>query len=487
MAMVNAAFLWHGLHGRFAHALSRLPPLTGRKPGRLERWALYKLGMHQTAGHAPSACHTDPISEFARTVSAASCGHAQAAMDSLNALRQRRAISRLRIPLAHALAQLMPEAALQLLETSQRPPAALLIALLLRNGKAVEARERLRALPAAAFRQQPELHLLHANACGGMPSKQLQRLNAFLSAHALPPLRLLDSSLPPSTMNVGAAEPYCQARGPLVTVLMTTFRSGLRAVSAIESVLAQSYHDLELIVIDDASDDDTPALVAQLASRDARLRLIRLPRNVGTFVAKRIGLAQAKGEFVTCHDSDDWMHPERLARQVAPLLANPRLIATTSDWVRIQDDGAFYARQVHPFKRINPASPLFRRERILRETGAWDCVRTGADSEFLARLALVYGAKAIKKIRQPLTLGSHRPGSLMTAAVTGYSDAGISWHRLAYWEAWSHWHIATLAKNQVPRIPASIRDAALNRPFPIQTNQCIAAGHLEACLRDTLK
>ncbi|PRP72257.1 hypothetical protein BUE93_02125 [Chromobacterium amazonense] len=469
-----------------SHALSYRPSRTGRTLHDRELWALYQLGMYETVTQA-SVHRLRWRGLFAKTVSLAACGQNGEARLMLQRFCQRPAWREHAELLADALAPLLPKEAHGLLTRGVSPSPALLAAVQLRNGHTTEAQRVLSRTSPEDWQRFPELPLFYTNAFGGAPAEQLQRLNVFLSAHQVPILRLLDPTQPPSVMNVSAAAAGKPVHGPLVTVLMTTFRTGYRAMAAIESVLAQNYQDLELIVVDDASDDDTPVLVANLARRDARIRLITLPRNVGTYVAKRIGLEQARGEFVTCHDSDDWMHPERLVRQVAPLLADKRLIATTSDWVRIQDDGMFYARPVHPLKRINPASPLFRREKVLRDTGAWDCVRTGADSEFLARLRVVYGPKAIKKIRQPLALGCHRPDSLMTAAGTGYSDTGVSPHRLAYWEAWSHWHITTLAQGKMPHISSDIRTATLNRPFPVQNKQYIAADNLEACLLEALK
>ena len=218
-------------------------------------------------------------------------------------------------------------------------------------------------------------------------------------------------------------------------LLMTAFNSALRIRSAIHPLLGQTYGDIELIVVDDASSDETGQIVKGMASQDSRIRYIRLPMNAGPYVAKNIGQQQASGEFVTCHDSDDWAHPLRVERQVAPLLKNKRLVFTTSHWVRMQDDGVYFARPVHPLMRMNPASPMFRCKQVLEYAGAWDPVRTGADSEFLARLKLVFGGPAMYRVIQPLTLGSHRPNSLMTAADTGYSSTGRSSTRLLYWEA----------------------------------------------------
>lgn len=147
----------------------------------------------------------------------------------------------------------------------------------------------------------------------------------------------------------------------------------------------------------------------------------------------------------------------------------------------MQDDGVFYARPVYPLARLNPSSPLFRRERVLREAGAWDCVRTGADSEFLARLKLVFGAKAVRKVNQPLTLGSHRADSLMTAVDTGYSQTGVSPQRQTYWEAWSQWHIHSLAAGKLPYIDLSMPPTKSDRPFVVPDSLLVDPNALREC------
>ncbi|VFM99305.1 MAG: Glycosyl transferase family 2 [Candidatus Kentron sp. G] len=377
-----------------------------------ELWAAYWLGMYDTVAHAEPK-RLGWRGTWARAVSLAACGEAEAAREAAATLARRRRWARHLTAFADDLAPFMPRLALRLIEERPGLPAALHAALLLRNGRAAEARIVLGRSPRAGGPvESPELCLLRTNAWGGSPAEQLNRLNAFLAAHGLSPVRLVDAAQPPSPGNVIAIEPLSSVDGPLVTVLMTTFGTGARAVAAIASLRAQSYRNLELIVVDDASADGTAARVDAVAVNDPRIRTLRLTHNVGAYAAKLIGLTRARGEFVTCHDSDDWSHPEKIARQVAPLLANRRLICTTSSWVRMQDDGLYYARPMHPLMRLNPSSPLFRRERVLQEAGAWDCVRTGADSEFLARLRVVFGPRAIKKIGQPLTLGGHRPDSL---------------------------------------------------------------------------
>lgn len=116
--------------------------------------------------------------------------------------------------------------------------------------------------------------------------------------------------------------------------------------------------------------------------------------------------------------------------------------------------------------------------------GAWDCVRTGADSEFYARLRLVFGKRAIKRVVQPLALGSHREGSLMTASDTGYSDTGISPQRLAYWEAWGAWHIDCLRQERLPHLPLDLTELAANRPFAAPEEICVSVQQVKAAQQE---
>jgi len=419
-------------------------------------------------------------STLAKAVSLAATGEVDAAQSVVASFQSQYIQAQQRKALIKELAPFMPQIALMLIGDFPDVSPALHVALLLRNGHIAQARGLIESLPGSAIKHEPELLLLQTNAIGGDSEIQLQRLNIYLAEFNLPPLSLNNSLFAPSPLNIKIAEESEKQSGPLISVVMTTFNTEKRAEAAVFSVLAQRYTSLELIIVDDASDDDTFERLKKLARQDKRIRLLRLPRNVGTYAAKRIGLAYAQGEFVTCHDSDDWSHPEKLSRQVAPLLADPTIICTVSNWVRMQDDGVFYARPIYPLVRLNPSSPLFRREEVLREAGAWDCVKTGADSEFLARLKLIFGTNAIKKINEPLTLGSHRSDSLMTAASTGYMETGISPQRQKYWEAWSQWHIDCLAAGDRPYIDISM-PFAVSRPFEVPINLQVDPVALNDC------
>ena len=414
-------------------------------------WAAYRSGLYRSVS---DYCWKGRFRHggMAVAVSLAACGRSTEAREIVTQLIARFGTRRYLVPLADAIAPFDAELASVILEGLDAPPV-LRAALLFRMARGQDAeRVLVAALEKNEHRRFPELLLLANNVIGGTPDVQLGRLNSYLESKGLSPVGLTEPTRPPGASNLVSASSLPKVDGPLLSVLMTTFSTADRVGEAIRSILGQTYRNLELIVADDASDDGTAEIVQAMAREDRRVKYLRMPCNVGTYVAKSIAFEHALGEFVTCHDSDDWSHPLRFERQIAPLLKNPRLVATTSQWVRIQDDGVFYARPVHPLARLNPASPMFRRELVAREMGLWDLVRTGADSEFHARLRLVFGRRAVKRIALPLAFGAHRPNSLMTASDTGYCASGMSPVRLDYWEAWTHWQIAELRAGRSPRL-----------------------------------
>jgi glycosyltransferase involved in cell wall biosynthesis len=103
---------------------------------------------------------------------------------------------------------------------------------------------------------------------------------------------------------------------PTVSVVIPTYNRARTLGRAIRSVLRQSLAELELIVVDDGSTDDTPAVLATFS--DPRLRLIRRS-NGGAAAARNSGVAAATGEFIAFQDSDDEWLLDKLERQVAAL------------------------------------------------------------------------------------------------------------------------------------------------------------------------
>lgn len=109
---------------------------------------------------------------------------------------------------------------------------------------------------------------------------------------------------------------------PLVSAAIITHNRAHYLEDAIRSVLDQSFRDLELIVVDDGSTDDTEAVVAR--HRDARIRYVR-QRHSGKAAARNAAVTLARGEFLAFCDSDDAWYPHRLARQLAAFGRHPHV------------------------------------------------------------------------------------------------------------------------------------------------------------------
>ncbi|AFK22085.1 glycosyltransferase [Pyrococcus sp. ST04] len=101
---------------------------------------------------------------------------------------------------------------------------------------------------------------------------------------------------------------------PTVSVIIPTHNRAHMLVRAIRSVLNQTFEDFELIVVDDASIDDTPKVVEKI--KDSRIRYIRLERNSGGPVARNTGIKRARGKYIALLDDDDEWLPRRLELQV---------------------------------------------------------------------------------------------------------------------------------------------------------------------------
>jgi glycosyltransferase involved in cell wall biosynthesis len=104
-----------------------------------------------------------------------------------------------------------------------------------------------------------------------------------------------------------------------VSVVIPAYNRESSIVAAIESVLAQSWRDFELVVVDDGSEDGT--LEAARSVADPRLRVVAAPRNGGAATARNLGAAEARGDWIAFQDSDDEWLPRKLERQMARLLA----------------------------------------------------------------------------------------------------------------------------------------------------------------------
>jgi len=121
---------------------------------------------------------------------------------------------------------------------------------------------------------------------------------------------------------------------PKVTVFIPVHNREDYICVAVNSILAQTFRDFELVVVDDGSTDRTAEVLAGYS--DPRLRVARNPRNLGIPATRNRGLELARGEYIALLDSDDHAYPERLGRQVGYLDDNPEIMQVGS-WCSFMD------------------------------------------------------------------------------------------------------------------------------------------------------
>jgi len=111
---------------------------------------------------------------------------------------------------------------------------------------------------------------------------------------------------------------------PTISVIMPAYNGAQWIVETIDSVIAQTFADWELVVVDDCSTDDTRDVLATLT--DPRIRVIHAATNGGPVVARNIAFAAARGRYIAGLDQDDLCAPDRFARQVEYLDAHPETV-----------------------------------------------------------------------------------------------------------------------------------------------------------------
>ena len=235
--------------------------------------------------------------------------------------------------------------------------------------------------------------------------------NEFMSPSGqLAPIELDDdgSILPFERLSASCGR---HVEGPLVSVVMSSFRPDESIFGSIRSILNQSWKSLELLVIDDASGPEYDEIYRRVARMDVRIRLVRQKVNGGTYLIRNKAISLARGTFIGFQDDDDWSHPERIERQMEPMLRNPSVLATQSLCFRTDEhlDPVKIGYRKH--LRRNESSLLFRAE-VVRRIGFFHYTRKGGDSEYRLRLEAAFGRPTTVVGNEALAIIRLTPGSL---------------------------------------------------------------------------
>jgi glycosyltransferase involved in cell wall biosynthesis len=242
---------------------------------------------------------------------------------------------------------------------------------------------------------------------------------------------------------------------------MTTFNSGKTVEAAVQSVMEQDYPHVELLVVDDASTDNTSEVIRGLMKKykDHRYKFsfMQNPTNVGTYVSKNRAIQAALGDYITGHDSDDTAEKNYVTELMKPHIEQRQGVKIT----------AVECASRHGAKRADGSprtvfcciSQCFSKE-LVSEIGYFDSVRFAADSEFYKRCRKIFGTHSVLKIKKLLYNVVRTQTSL-----TGNSKTGMySKPRKYYVSQYTKWHNTTTRE----ALSKAFRKFPLKlRPFPV--------------------
>jgi len=196
-----------------------------------------------------------------------------------------------------------------------------------------------------------------------------------------------------------------------VSVVIPTFNRAGTLPRAIDSVLAQTFQDFEILVCDDSSTDSTVEVSRGYQKRDPRVRTLALPVNQGPAAARNLGMREARGDYIAFLDSDDEWLPEKLERQVGRMDAEPPEVGVCFCGDRLiknedPDSVSFYLPErgweQDTFRKYVAGGISFHTPIVLFRRSCLETVglmspemRVNEDAEFLLRFFVHFGLAVI--------------------------------------------------------------------------------------------
>ncbi len=175
-----------------------------------------------------------------------------------------------------------------------------------------------------------------------------------------------------------------------VTVLMGVYNMSTSVRRAIESILGQSYADLDLLIVDDASTDGTSELLRSMSRRDSRITIVRNDRNYGLAFSLNRGWRLARGGLIARMDADDVSLPERLCRQAEFMQTHPEVAVLGTGAKLVDEAGQLVGSTLRPTEHEALVSKIYKecpfihptvmlRREFLEATGGYDNALRGSE------------------------------------------------------------------------------------------------------------
>ena len=236
----------------------------------------------------------------------------------------------------------------------------------------------------------------------------------------------------------------------LVSVITPLYNAEKFIASTIESVLAQSYGDWEMIVVDDASTDSGVEVVKEYRKRDGRVRLVELERNSGPAVARNRAIKEAAGRYIAFLDGDDIWDEKKLEKQIAFMKEGDMALSYT-DYYRIEESSGKIIDKIESPPSVDYYE-LLKQNVIGCLTAVYDAKKLGKlyMPEIRKRQDFALWLKILKKVprayclNEPLALYRVRSSSLSSNKILSslynwklYREVErLPWYRAVYYFGW---------------------------------------------------
>ncbi|MCB7481881.1 glycosyltransferase family 2 protein [Christiangramia sediminis] len=166
----------------------------------------------------------------------------------------------------------------------------------------------------------------------------------------------------------------------IVSVIMPAYNSEAFITESIQSVIAQTYSQWELLIVDDASSDSTKKIIEKFSSKDDRIRLLVNSTNSGTHNSRNKGIKAASGQFIAFLDADDQWEPKKLKKQLK-VLSKPNVAACFSSYELINEKGEKLNKKIQ-------ALPVLHYDKLLK-------------ANYVGNLTGIYNVNILGKIYCP--------------------------------------------------------------------------------------
>lgn len=220
----------------------------------------------------------------------------------------------------------------------------------------------------------------------------------------------------------------------LVSIIMPAFNSGDFIGITLNSVIAQTYQNWEVIVIDDCSTDNTAEVVKTYMLKEPRIRYYRLDLNSGAAIARNKAVDLARGKYMAFLDSDDVWFPEKLSKQINFMKQN-NYNFTCTNYTKIDEKGNYLNRTIKAKSKSDYDGVLMTCPG--NSTVIYDAEKLGKfkipdikkRNDYVMWLQVIKKEKYLYGLEEPL--GSHR---IRTGAISSKKSSLISYHWKVYRE-----------------------------------------------------